>query len=69
MKIKILKSCITPEGAHQPGDTVETEQRCADYLIANGYAQDAAAKSERVETATAPAAPENASTRTRKPQR
>ena len=69
MKIKILKPCMTPEGSHQPGDTVETDMRCAEYLITNGYGQDVAAKTLRVETATAPAAPENASTRTRKPQK
>ncbi len=41
MKIKIIEPCMTPAGSHQPGETIETETRFADYLIANGYAKPA----------------------------
>jgi hypothetical protein len=54
MKITILKTCTTPEGSHQPGATVETETRCAEYLISNGYAKPFGKESVAIETAEAP---------------
>jgi hypothetical protein len=68
MKIKILEPCTTPAGQHQPGETIETEQRFADYLIAGGYAKPAGKGG--AETATAPTEEnETASIETAKPGR
>jgi hypothetical protein len=64
MKIKILKPCVTPEGGHQPGDTVETSDRCGEYLIGNGYAQPFSAKQEP-ETAESKTPKENAARKTK----
>jgi hypothetical protein len=64
MKIKILKPCTTPEGSHQPGDTVETSDRSGEYLIANGYAQPANAK-QAPETAESKTPKENAARKTK----
>lgn len=41
MKLQIIKFCRTPLGEHQPGESIQTEQRIGDYLVANGYAKSA----------------------------
>lgn len=71
MKIQAIKPCMTPEGKHQPGDIFETDERCAAYLVENGYARPASSQPETAES-RAPADAENAAftaAKVRKPRK